>query len=293
MASKPRTNLSPKELAEAIGVSESSIKRWVDDGLLVAERTAGGHRRIPIAEAARFIRDQQHELKRPELLGFEHALPWSEDPEALDELFHKAIESGQTDKAIGMVVGLYLQGHSPFRLCDHPIHAGYKKVRDGCPHPNEKCFVLHRSRDICRQVLGAMRSLMAPPAQDALHAAGGDVGYNIDCLPTHLAATAFAALGHRVTDLAEDVPVEILLGTLKNHRPDLLWISASGGRKVKRKHLDRILEKVSEANPDGRTQIVLLGDAFNERMARHTPHAIHVGSTSELAAYAEGMKKVH
>ena len=28
--------LSPRELAEAIGVSESSIKRWIDDGVIQA-----------------------------------------------------------------------------------------------------------------------------------------------------------------------------------------------------------------------------------------------------------------
>ena len=49
--------LSPKELAAAIGVSESTLKRWADDGLIVFSRTAGGHRRIRLAEAIRFIRE--------------------------------------------------------------------------------------------------------------------------------------------------------------------------------------------------------------------------------------------
>jgi len=37
--------LSPRELAEALGVSESSLKRWVDAGKIAASRTEGGHRR--------------------------------------------------------------------------------------------------------------------------------------------------------------------------------------------------------------------------------------------------------
>jgi MerR family transcriptional regulator, light-induced transcriptional regulator len=49
-------HLSPKALAAAIGVSESSLKRWADEGRLAAERTAGGHRRIAVAEAVRFVR---------------------------------------------------------------------------------------------------------------------------------------------------------------------------------------------------------------------------------------------
>ena len=61
--------LSPRELADAIGVSESSIKRWVDGGLIGATKTAGGHRRIPINEAVRFLRDRQSSLVKPEAIG--------------------------------------------------------------------------------------------------------------------------------------------------------------------------------------------------------------------------------
>ena len=61
--------LSPKELADAIGVSESSLKRWADAGRLQVARTEGGHRRIPIAEAVRFIRDTGAVVVRPDLLG--------------------------------------------------------------------------------------------------------------------------------------------------------------------------------------------------------------------------------
>ena len=37
---------SPKQVAERLGVSESSVKRWLDQGVVPVLRTAGGHRRI-------------------------------------------------------------------------------------------------------------------------------------------------------------------------------------------------------------------------------------------------------
>ena len=57
--------LTPKELAEAIGASESSIRRWVDTGDIRVARTAGGHRRITLSEAIRFIRQIEAPVVRP------------------------------------------------------------------------------------------------------------------------------------------------------------------------------------------------------------------------------------
>ena len=61
--------LSPKELAAAVGVSESSLKRWADDGRINVHRTVGGHRRISLQEAVRFARAENLPVVRPEVLG--------------------------------------------------------------------------------------------------------------------------------------------------------------------------------------------------------------------------------
>ena len=71
--------LTPKDLADAIGASESSLRRWVDSGRVKMSRTAGGHRRIPLAEAIRFIRETHATVVRPDLLGLGDvaSLRWS------------------------------------------------------------------------------------------------------------------------------------------------------------------------------------------------------------------------
>ena len=61
--------LSPKQVAAAIGASESSLKRWCDQGLLTTVKTAGGHRRIPVQEALRFVREQNHAVVEPRILA--------------------------------------------------------------------------------------------------------------------------------------------------------------------------------------------------------------------------------
>ena len=61
--------LTPKQVAYAIEVSESSVKRWCDRGLIASVRTAGGHRRIPLDRLVDFVRQGRYRLANPEAVG--------------------------------------------------------------------------------------------------------------------------------------------------------------------------------------------------------------------------------
>ncbi len=61
--------ISPKQLARAIGISESTMKRWADEGVVKMTKTLGGHRRIPIDEAISLIRKRALTLADPAALG--------------------------------------------------------------------------------------------------------------------------------------------------------------------------------------------------------------------------------
>ncbi len=47
--------VSAGEAARRLGVAPATIQRWVDNGVLHAERTPGGHRRIYVTEVRRLI----------------------------------------------------------------------------------------------------------------------------------------------------------------------------------------------------------------------------------------------
>ena len=60
------------QLAELLGVSTDTVRRWCDEGKLETVRTEGGHRIVEGPELARFVR-QGDEAYEPEQLHFQSA----------------------------------------------------------------------------------------------------------------------------------------------------------------------------------------------------------------------------
>ncbi len=63
--------LTPKQVADSLGVSESSVKRWCDSGAIETIRTVGGHRRIPVESLVKFLQSTNRRLLDPQLLGLD------------------------------------------------------------------------------------------------------------------------------------------------------------------------------------------------------------------------------
>ena len=129
-------DLSPREVARSLGVSESSVKRWVDDGVLSAQRTAGGHRRIPVAEAVRFVRRSGAAVVRPEVIfgtGMARAVaPY--DPAASQEMgrrLHTLLQHDNAPAVRTLLLALYATGWPVAALCDGPIRVALEEIGSG------------------------------------------------------------------------------------------------------------------------------------------------------------------
>ena len=53
------TTYRPGQVAELLGVSADTVRRWCDEGRLVTKRSAGGHRTIDGAALARYLRQTE------------------------------------------------------------------------------------------------------------------------------------------------------------------------------------------------------------------------------------------
>lgn len=282
------TVLSTSELARAIGVSESSIKRWADEGVIRAARTAGGHRRIPLSEAVRFIRDSHVAVVRPELLGLpECSTPADAVPPAGDETARLTsyLLAGAAPEVRGLIHSLYLRGHGVAAIADGPIRAAMARIGEVWKHDPEGIFLEHRATDICVQALNHLRSIF-PERPDAPLALGAAPAGDPYLLPSLTAATALAAEGFRTVNLGPDTPFHTLERAVEGTRPRVVWLSVSTAPH--QETLRRAIEGFARAVEPAGVSVVVGGRG----LAGALPVAgnLHVGaSIGELVAFARGL----
>ena len=284
---------TPKEIAAAIGASESSVKRWIDQGRLRAAKTVGGHRRVGLAEVLRFLRESGHALVDPEALGLTAAddLDFA-DADAVRAAYLKALETGDERTTTGLVTHLHLLDRRVADVCDDPVYSAFRTLRARCDHPSDECVVLHRGFSNSLRALQRLRELTDVPPPDGPKALLADVGYEIDGLPTHLAELVLTAQGVRCTQLGANVPDEVLFGAIDRVGPAFLWLSAGGGAKANRAAVRSTVAAAVHAGEARGVRVVLAGDALPrraelDRMDGAEPTLVR--SMAELAAFTAGV----
>jgi excisionase family DNA binding protein len=220
-----RRSLSPRDLAAAIGMSESSLKRWIDDGRIRATRTEGGHRRIALPEAIRFVREMRHPLVRPDLLGLPD-LPAVAPDEGGDALY-RHLSEGDRAATRELLLSRYLVGGEPIAaLCDGPVRAALERIGELWKDSAEGIFIEHRASDLCLETFAQIRAMLAPP-MGAPAAIGCAPSGDTHVLPSFLAATVLAAEDLAASNLGADTPAAALDAAIARHAPALIWVSAT------------------------------------------------------------------
>lgn len=284
-----KMQLSPKELSRAVGVSESSLKRWVDDGQLQAVRTAGGHRRISIEEAIRFIRETGLRVVEPDAIGLSELVnAANSDGGEPGNAFMDALLDGDDALVRGMLLHAYMNGHTIAEICDHVIAPSMHRIGELWRHDEKGIFLEHRATHLCVGAMHQLRSILPPTSENAPVAIGGAIGGDIYTLPTLMAAVALASQGWKDMNLGSDTPSDSLFHAARSMKPRLVWLSISVDRPEEdlKKQINWLAERLE---PVGAALIVGGRHGPTRKTGLHVN--AHIASTmSELTAFAAGLK---
>lgn len=283
--------LSPKELGAAIGVSESSLKRWADSGRLQFARTAGGHRRIDRTEAIRFIRSQGFALERPGILGLQDIDSISPGPDMDDPAgaISAALSRGETERARGLALAQYIEGMPLSLIIDRMIAPAMRAIGDRWRHGEDGILIEHRAADICTQILERVRSL-GVIGPDRCTAVGGGPADDPYVLPSLMAASVLASEGWNETNLSANTPTAVLAQAAVESRANLVWVafSTEDGAERARQVTSDLRNALDDSGLDA--SIVIGGPALNAVTSIDMPGVYLARSMTELAAFAQGLR---
>ena len=279
--------LSTQALARAVGVSESSIKRWVDDGTIRSTRTVGGHRRIRRTDAVRFVRATRATVVVPQILGLAGPVdPKSMTVAGAGDVLTDLLMRGAEHEARAVLESLYLAGESFAAILDGPFRSALDHIGAIWCHDRTGILLEHRAVQICVRALSQLSTLL-PASAVAPAAVGSAVAGDPYLLPSMAAALVLAGEGFDAVNLGADLPATSLAEAMTRLDARLVWVSVSTATDGPA--LGRELASLVEAAAARSTHVVVGGRAATKVPLNAAANLFVGSSTGELAAFARGL----
>ncbi len=216
--------LSPRQAARVLGSSESSLKRWVDAGNLTIRRTAGGHRRIPVAEVVRFARREGLTIQDADFLG----RPPPAASRGLTAAVTRALLGGDGETLRRLLLRAHLDGLATTALVDGPLRLAMEKIGRLWLDDAEGIAREHHATILVMRAVEGLRGVQPALSANAQVAIGGSPAGDPYLLPSMCAALVLQEAGWRTIDFGANTPDAILLAAAKRNRVTLVWRSYTG-----------------------------------------------------------------
>ena len=282
--------LTSRQAARLLGVSEASVKRWADGGLLPALKTAGGHRRFRPEDLAAV---RQGASKGTHLRSLARRAAPEGEAARLDESLagpmFETLVGGQAEEAAATLVNLHLQGHTAAHIADVVLCPAMRRIGDLWQSGELSVAEEHLATRTALSGLQALRAAARP---------GGPLGVwlAICCgveedfheLPVHVAALTLEAGGWEVVNLGMSTPFYALAESVARFRPRLVCVASTVFH-----HPDRAAREYVEFGAAVRragASVVLGGTGFApERVRRRFPADLYADTFTQLEEYAAAL----
>ena len=220
--------LKTQQVAQALGVGASTIKRWVEAGLLEATRTVGNHRRIPLSAAIRFAREKGLPHVNLRIMADSEREPVGPIDDRLREALVEALKRGEGQRARSIIHSVYEYGPGAIALADQVLRPVMEKIGHGWMVGTVDVYQEHQASQIVVSALSelterASRSREAN-APLALGATPEGDPYQIALLAGEL---VLRGLGWNVRNLGPNLPLRSLAVAVAGYRPRLVFLSVS------------------------------------------------------------------
>jgi methanogenic corrinoid protein MtbC1 len=272
-------------------VSVTTVKRWVDEEILPAHRTAGGHRKLLLSDVIRLVRDgnlPQADLSslmpRPQSVDLA-------DPRTIHQQLVNAVKELDTELIRVLIHGAYQSGYALETLADRVISPVMMEV--GHDWETGRIDVSHEHR-ATQAIVSALYELKASlRGQKLSHrpiAIGGAPEHDHYILASLLCKLVLLDAGWDAIHLGPHTPFSAFLSSMEQLQPNLIWISVT--------HLEDVEKFVSEyatlhrAAEERGVAIALGGRALTDPIRQRLSYTTFGDGLSQLASFARTMHRM-
>ncbi|HEU4710055.1 MAG TPA: B12-binding domain-containing protein [Pyrinomonadaceae bacterium] len=278
--------LMTKDVARLLQVSEATVKRWADDGLLRPNKTAGGHRRFNIETVARFKREREGLSAPPEPKRHHRATPL-----VSVERFTELLLEGDAVEVEAALINAYLDGHELPAVFDTLVTKSMHRVGDMWFNGTASVADEHLASRVLLRALQKLRPIILrkEPVGKTVICCGleGDLHE----VPVHLAEIVIEAEGWQTRNLGPNTPLFALSNMLLQYKPNLVCLSARAVADLDRATSDFAL--LRKATDKLGAKVITGGEAFRDRTMRERfPADFYAMHFSSLAKFVSSLAQL-
>lgn len=284
--------LTTKEVARLCRVSDATVKRWHDAGLLQSERTSGNHRRFRPEEVARFQRAQGLGLKKCH--GDESVIAAStrkrDCKNFSSSALFQSLTAGCEEASANVLISAYLEGKSLTEIFDDLICPAMRQIGElwasgqiNITREHLATRVAHNAIYKLRQTLPISKTIEKTAICCALE---GDFHE----LPTHFVQMTLENEGWDAVNFGANTPLYALTEEILRRKPDLVCIS--GTIMGDAEHIFRDYKSLRAQTAKLRIPFILGGKVFaDEQIRARFPAEFYAGKFADVAGFVQSLTK--
>lgn len=300
--------LTTRQVAAELRVSESSVKRWCDQGMIRTQRTAGGHRRIERSSLHEFLSEtaaregsfRERTVTADALQPLHEPLATATSPkrvaEASDtyqlgptrqelvERFEQGLLRGDEAACLRVIDQWSSRYPGMARFGDGLVAGAMERIGHLWESGRAEVFQERRSCEICGRLIHQFRQKIATPGPRAPRAIGGTLAGDHYALSSQLVELVLREAGWNATSLGTHLPYGSLLAAVQQERPRLLWLSISHIAEP-----DHFVETYNQfyAQLPADLLVVVGGRALTDDLRPCIGYTAHCGNLEKLSALAQ------
>ena len=281
--------ISSQLAGKILGVSVSSVKRWVDDKILPADITPGGHRKILVADLIRLSRQGVLPVGDFSKLPLIETQPNNSNFLQISaDNFYQALRNQSLLSCSNIILTAYKNKMSIERITDEIIQPSMARIGEEWMNGTLPIFYEHCSTQLCISALFELRNFInLRDNTNGPIAIGGCITNEHHQLCNMLVEVLLFDLGWNTINIGANTPIESFVDGINHYKPKLVWMSTTNISNVDQFIKDNFLlfDKVCDAG----SVLVIGGQGLTPAIRKKIKFHFYGDTMCHLADYARGL----